>query len=124
MIAAASNRNCIKHLVYRGACVGAKAHDDDLKEALGPMTAVAMLRKYGGTAAQIAYLEVRESCANPGCNGGGRKRCCCVCKETRYCGMVCRRAHWRVHQVDCRPDRVLARAYLLTSRGKVTRGLR
>jgi hypothetical protein len=65
-------------------------------------TAIIELREAGATAAQIAYLEVRESCANSGCDGGGRKRCC-ACKVTRYCGMACLVAHWRVHRVGCRP---------------------
>jgi hypothetical protein len=82
----------IKHLVHKGAVVRA---------VLEGFSAITLIRKAGATAAQIAYLEVRECCANPGCDGGGFKRCA-VCKETRYCGMPCRIAHWRVHRVDCR----------------------
>jgi ankyrin repeat protein len=83
----------IKHLVHNGAHVRAVSTHG---------TAAEILRKAGGSSAQIAYLNVRECCANPGCEGGGRKRCA-VCKETRYCGMACRVAHWRVHRVGCRP---------------------
>jgi ankyrin repeat protein len=95
MIAAAwNNQALIKHLVHKGAHVR--------MESTAGRTAVTVLKAAGATAAQIAYLEVRECCANPGCDGGGRKRCC-VCKKMRYCGMACRVAHWRVHREGCRP---------------------
>jgi hypothetical protein len=95
MIAAnRSEQALIKHLVHKGAHVRAVSKNGE--------TAITYLKAAGATAAQIAYLEVRECCANPGCDGGGRKRCC-VCKETRYCGMACRVAHWRVHREGCRP---------------------
>jgi ankyrin repeat protein len=94
MAAIRKNQALIKHLVHKGAHVRAVATDGT--------TAITYLKMIGATAAQIAYLEVRECCANPGCDGGGRKRCC-VCKETRYCGMACRVAHWRVHREGCRP---------------------
>jgi ankyrin repeat protein len=93
----AANRNdqaLMKHLVHKGAHVRAVATSGE--------TAITVLKAAEATAAQIAYLEVRECCATPGCDGGGRKRCC-VCKETRYCGMACRVAHWRVHRGGCRP---------------------
>jgi hypothetical protein len=90
----ANDQPLLKHLVHKGAHVRAVS-------ARGK-TAITILAAAGATAAQITYLEVRECCANPGCDGGGRKRCC-VCKATRYCGMACRVAHWRVHRVCCRP---------------------
>jgi hypothetical protein len=83
-----NNHPLIKHLVRKVAHVSA--------------VMTKMLAAAGANAAQIAYLEVRECCANPGCDGGGRKRCC-VCKVTCYCGMACRVAHWRVHRGGCRP---------------------
>jgi predicted transcriptional regulator len=89
-----NNQPLIKHLVHKGAFVRAVSATGD--------KAITMLTAAGATAVQIAYLEVRECCANPGCDGGGRKRCC-VCKATRYCGMACRVAHWRVHRGGCRP---------------------
>jgi ankyrin repeat protein len=95
MVAAhANNQPLLKHLIHKGALVRAVSTTGE--------TAITMLTAAGATAAQITYLEVRESCANPGCDGGGRKRCC-VCKATRYCGMACRVAHWRVHREGCRP---------------------
>jgi hypothetical protein len=95
MLAALPNHEAlIKHLIHKGAQVRAVS-------AAGH-TAITALAAGGATAAQIAYLEVRECCANPGCGGGGRKRCC-VCKATRYCGMACRVSHWRVHRLGCRP---------------------
>jgi ankyrin repeat protein len=88
-----NNQDLIKHLVHKGANVRAATKDGD--------TAAMLLREVAtATAAQIMYLEVRECCANPGCDGGGRKRCA-VCKETRYCGKLCQIAHWRVHRVGC-----------------------
>jgi ankyrin repeat protein len=95
MVAAARNNQAlIKHLIHKGAHVQPTSTFGE--------TAITFLKAAGATAAQIAYLEVRECCANPGCDGGGKKRCC-VCKETRYCGIVCRVSHWRVHRGGCRP---------------------
>jgi hypothetical protein len=91
----ATRTSIIKSLVHPGALVR-------VVSTLG--AAVTLLKKAGATAAEVAYLEVRECCANPGCENGGRKRCA-VCKETRYCGMACRTVHWRTHRVDCQgPD--------------------
>jgi hypothetical protein len=84
----------IKYLVHKGADVRAVSK-------IGS-TAIKKLKASGATAEQTAYLEVRECCANPACNGGGRKRCA-VCKETRYCGKPCQVSHWRMHKVGCRP---------------------
>jgi hypothetical protein len=85
MLAAhANNQPLLKHLIHKGALVRAVSVTGE--------TPITMLTAAGATAAQIAYLEVRDCCANPGCDGGGRK-CCCVCKATRYCGMACRVAH-------------------------------
>jgi ankyrin repeat protein len=89
-----NNQALIKHLVHKGADLRAVSK-------IGG-TAIIRLKASGATAEQIAYLKVRECCANPGCDGGGRKRCC-VCKAMRYCGMACRVAHWRVHRGCCRP---------------------
>jgi ankyrin repeat protein len=94
LAASRNNQVLIKHLVHKGA------HVRTISTA--GHTAVTELKTAGATAAQIAYLEVRECCANPGCDGGGRKRCA-VCKETRYCGKPCQVAHWRVHREGCRP---------------------
>jgi ankyrin repeat protein len=87
-----NNQDLIKHLVHKGANVRAVSRNGN--------TATMFLQKVKATAAQIAYLKVREYCANPGCDGGGRKRCV-VCKETRYCGKPCQIAHWRVHPQGC-----------------------
>jgi ankyrin repeat protein len=80
-------------LVHKGANVRAVSRSGK--------TAITCLKQAGATAAQITYLEVRECCANPGCDGGGRKRCT-VCKETRYGGKPCQIAHWCVHRMCCR----------------------
>jgi ankyrin repeat protein len=94
MVAAqVNNQALLKHLIHKGALVRAVSKAEH--------KAITLLKSSGATTAQIAYLEVRECCANPGCDGGGRKRCC-VCKATRYCGMACRVAHWRVHRGGCR----------------------
>jgi hypothetical protein len=97
MVAANVNHQAIiKHLVHKGARVRATSLTG---------TAITLLECAGATAAEVAYLEVRECCANPGCDGGGRKRCA-VCKETRYCGKACQVMHWPSHRVGCRraPD--------------------
>jgi hypothetical protein len=93
MVAAkVNNQTIIKHLVHKGARVRAISRTG---------TAITLLECAGATAANIAYLEVRECCANPGCDDGGRKRCA-VCKETRYCGKACQVMHWPLHRVSCR----------------------
>jgi ankyrin repeat protein len=93
MLAAhANNQPLLKHLIHKGAHVRTVS--------TAGLTAVTMLTAAGGNSAQIAYLEVRECCANPGCKNGGSKLCA-VCKETRYCGMACRIAHWRMHREGC-----------------------
>jgi hypothetical protein len=79
LAAHANNQPLLKYLVHKGAQVRAVSTRSN--------TATKMLAAAGATAAQIAYLEMRECCANLGCDGGGRKRCC-VCKVTRYCWMV------------------------------------
>jgi hypothetical protein len=86
LIAAAyyKHEGVIKFLVHNGTHVRAVS-------SIG--TAAEVLQAAGGTTEQNAYLEMREHCANPGCEGGGLKRCA-VCKETRYCGMLCRVADW------------------------------
>jgi ankyrin repeat protein len=89
-----NNQTIVKKLVHKGANVRAVTKSGS--------TAVSMLKASGATAEQVAYLEVREYCANPDCDGGGMKRCA-VCKETRYCGKPCQVMNWRVHQMDCRP---------------------
>jgi hypothetical protein len=96
LILAASddNQSLVKHLVHQGASVGAAT------KAGG--TARMYLKQAGATAAQISYLEMREGYSNPGCDGGGKKRCA-VCKEMRYCAKPCQVAHWRVHRASCRP---------------------
>jgi hypothetical protein len=94
MFAAQYNSQAIiKHLVHKGACVRAISMQG---------TAITQLECARSTAAQIAYLEVRECCANPGCDGSRRKRCA-ACKETRYCEKACQVMHWRAYRVDCRP---------------------
>jgi ankyrin repeat protein len=91
-----NNQAILMHLVHKGACI---------KTVSTAGTAAEMLKAAGGSAAEVAYLKVRECCSNPGCNGGGAKRCA-VCKQTRYCGMACRVAHWPMHRVGCcRPAR-------------------
>jgi hypothetical protein len=93
MVAANVNHQAIiKHLVHKGARVRATS-------MIG--TAITLLECAGATAAEVAYLEIRECCANPGCDGGGRKRCA-VCKETRYCGKPCQVMHWPIHRASCR----------------------
>jgi ankyrin repeat protein len=58
-------------------------------------------RRHGASASQIAYLEAKMHCSNPGCNGAGLKKCT-GCKQARYCGQDCQLAHWPVHKADCK----------------------
>jgi ribosomal protein S20 len=93
MVAARKNDTVLmKHLVHNGAFVRAVSRKCS--------TAITLLLAARASAKQIAYLEVRAHCANPGCGGGGVKRCV-VCKDTRYCGKQCQVAHWPVHRVGC-----------------------
>ena len=50
---------------------------------------------------QIAYLEAKMHCSNPGCSGAGIMKCT-GCKQVRYCGEACQLAHWKAHKADCK----------------------
>ena len=41
------------------------------------------------------------ACCNPGCGGAGLKKCA-GCKQARYCGQECQKAHRSAHKADCR----------------------
>jgi hypothetical protein len=55
---------------------------------------------------QIAYLEAKKHCSNPGCAGAGLKKCT-GCKQVRYCGQQCQLAHWPAHKANCKAAVVL-----------------
>jgi hypothetical protein len=59
-----NNQALVKHFVHRGALVRARSMDGS--------TVLSMLQEFDKSATQIVYLEVRESYANPGREGGGR----------------------------------------------------
>jgi hypothetical protein len=46
-----------------------------------------------------------DECSRPGCCDAAHMRCT-ACKQVRYCGQPCQRAHWKVHKADCRRLRV------------------
>jgi hypothetical protein len=87
MVAAWSNKTAIiKHLVHNGAFVRAVTVAGD--------TAITILRAaHGVSAEQIAHLEVRECCGNPGCDGGGVKRCGLTC--ARRSNIAVSSVRWR-----------------------------
>jgi ankyrin repeat protein len=64
-------------------------------------TAADVSRRFGASANQIAYLEAKLYCSNPGCSGAGIKKCT-GCKKARYCGPECQLAHWQAHKADCK----------------------
>jgi hypothetical protein len=47
------------------------------------------------------WLESKQSCANPGCAEGGKKRCA-RCLKVRYCSRECQVAHHPIHKATCR----------------------
>jgi hypothetical protein len=57
---------------------------------------------------QIAYIETRMHCANPGCSGAGLKKCA-NCLQVFFCSKECQVAAWPAHRADCK-RRVEARA--------------
>jgi ankyrin repeat protein len=64
-------------------------------------TATDVSKYFGATAEQIAYLEAKTHCSNPGCAGAGIKKCT-GCKQARYCGQQCQLAHWSAHKAECK----------------------
>jgi ankyrin repeat protein len=93
MCAAYSHQELLlKCLVHRGADVRATS--------TAGRTATDYWRQAGASATQIVYLEVRAHCANPACEGPGRKRCA-RCKQARFCSEECIHAHWPVHKFEC-----------------------
>jgi ankyrin repeat protein len=64
-------------------------------------TAADVSRTFGASASQIAYLEAKMHCSNPGCSGAGLKKCT-GCKQARYCGQECQLLHWPAHKADCK----------------------
>jgi hypothetical protein len=65
------------------------------------LTATNISKKYGAPAKQTEYLEAKQHCSNPGCDGAGIKKCT-SCKQARYCGEPCQYAHWKAHKADCK----------------------
>jgi ankyrin repeat protein len=91
---AAHNRNLplIKHFIHKGAQVNARA---------GNGTTYEILARYGIETSFLKYVKARESCLNPGCLNGGKKRCA-LCNEARYCSKACQTLHWKMeHRRDC-----------------------
>jgi ankyrin repeat protein len=68
-------------------------------------TAADVSRRFGAPASQIAYLEAKMQCSNPGCSGAGLKKCT-GCKQARYCGQQCQLAHWSAHKADCKNQNI------------------
>jgi hypothetical protein len=64
-------------------------------------TAAELSRVAGASAAQIAYLEAKTHCSNPGCSGAGLMKCT-GCKQARYCQQQCQQVHWKAHKVECK----------------------
>jgi hypothetical protein len=67
----------------------------------GGFTTADFLRQVSASTSQTAYLEAKTHCSNPGCSGGGLKKCP-ACKQARYCGEPCQLAHWKAHKADCK----------------------
>jgi ankyrin repeat protein len=72
-------------------------------------TAGKVSKDYGAPAKQTAYLEARTHCANPGCDGAGRKKCG-VCLEVWFCCKECQVAHWPAHKAQCKEVAARAKA--------------
>jgi hypothetical protein len=82
-----------KWLVKAGADPQAKNAENE--------NAADISRAEGASTEQIAYLEAKAHCANPGCSGAGTKKCQ-GCMQGRYCGPACHVAHWPNHRAECR----------------------
>mmetsp|Transcript_29165 Transcript_29165/g.40940 ORF Transcript_29165/g.40940 Transcript_29165/m.40940 type:complete len:250 (-) Transcript_29165:57-806(-) len=48
-----------------------------------------------------------NKCANTGCVDVGTKKCA-KCREARYCGKDCQKAHWKVHKTECGKQETVA----------------
>jgi hypothetical protein len=86
----------VRWLIKEGADTQATM---DLEE--GFYTATDLSKVADASTEQIAYLEAKTHCSNPGCSGAGIKRCP-ACKQARYCGEPCQYAHWKAHKGDCK----------------------
>ena len=86
----------------------AKGHDKIAKWlARRKGTNISVSGKYG-TAGNVAasadlaqWLESKQSCGNPDCAEGGKKRCA-LCRKVRYCSPECQVAHHPIHKATCR----------------------
>jgi ankyrin repeat protein len=78
---------------------GANVHQS-LDVTMRGSTAADISKKYGASAEQTAYLEAKQHCSSPGCDGAGVKKCP-ACKQGRYCGEPCQYEHWKAHKADC-----------------------
>jgi ankyrin repeat protein len=78
-----------------------KAGADPQAKNEGGETAATISRTVGASPEQIAYLEAKAHCGNPGCSGAGTKKCQ-GCMHGRYCGPACHVAHWPEHRATCR----------------------
>jgi ankyrin repeat protein len=76
----------VKWLVEAGADTHALSRDYPYS------TAASILRYFGASAEQIAYLEANSHCSNPSCSGAGIMKCK-GCKQAWYCGETCQLAH-------------------------------
>jgi ankyrin repeat protein len=60
-----------------------------------------ILTRNGVEPSFLDYIRVREHCGNPGCLGGGKKRCA-LCEDVRYCSKECQTTNWfATHQREC-----------------------
>jgi hypothetical protein len=64
-------------------------------------TAADVSKDYGTPAVQTAYLEARTHWASPGCDGVGLKKGA-GCLKVFFCGPACIRAHWPLHNAECK----------------------
>jgi ankyrin repeat protein len=94
VILAASNMNLalVKHFIHKGAQVNVRAYEGSVYD---------ILARNGADSSFLKYIKARESCGNPGCHRGGKKRCA-LCKEIRYCSKECQTSHWALeHKRNC-----------------------
>jgi hypothetical protein len=64
-------------------------------------TAADVSKFYGAPASQIAYIESRTHCANPGCNDAGLIKCA-GCLQVFFCSKECQVEALPTHKVDCK----------------------
>jgi ankyrin repeat protein len=97
---AQGHEKIVKWLTRKGADIKKTAAHPTHPEVLCTAAHIASDRSTKASKELAEWLESKQSCANPDCAEGGKKRCA-RCRKVRYCSRECQLAHFRVHKKTC-----------------------